>query len=164
MKRVINIGNRKQACKDLEPFRSKHYEACDIEFTNVSLTKINDLVGFRLFRKSGLFVRSSTLWEIMQPVGQGGKHHHHGLQPNEIVDALASLIDSILIYKSHSNRYAVLVSGKANHPVLMVVIELHASLENNRNADINKLVTIYPKDNLNKLGSSLLEKEVLYKK
>ena len=163
MKRVINIGNKKQAYIALEQFRNKHYESIDIEFTNVHLTRLNELVGYKLFRKNSLYVRSSTLWEIMQPVGKGGKHHYHGLEPCEIVNALSSLFDTVLIYQSYSNRYAALVLGE-KYPVLMVVIELNAGLENNRGADINKQVTIYPKENLYKFRKHLNEKDILYKK
>ena len=91
MKRVINIGNKKQACKDLEQFKNKHYDAVDLRINNIHLIKINDYVGYKLFYKNSLFVRSSTLWEIMQPFGSGGKHHYHGLEPEEIIDALSSL-------------------------------------------------------------------------
>ncbi len=94
MKRIIIIDNKKQAIKDLEQFKNKHYEAIDIEFANVHLLKLNDLINYKLFYKNSLFVRSSTLWEIMQPVGKGGKHHRR-LEPKEIVDALFSLKDSI---------------------------------------------------------------------
>lgn len=70
MKRIINIGNKKQASKQLNQFKNKQYESVEIEFTNVHLTSINELVGFKLFNKTSLFARSSMLWEIMQPVGK----------------------------------------------------------------------------------------------
>ena len=164
MNRVINVGNKKQARKELEQFKSKHYDAIDLRLENVHLLSLNELVGHQLFRKSSLFVRSSTLWEIMQPVGKVGKHHYHGLDAEEIIEVLSSLYKSVLIYKSYSNRYAVFVSGKKKKRVLVVVIELNAGLENDRNADINKLVTIYPKENYDEFIKHLDKKEVIYKK
>ena len=162
MKRVINIGNKKQACEQLKQYKEKHYESVDVEFTNVHLLKINDLVGFKLFSKNSLYVRSSTLWEVMQPVGMSGKHHYHGLEPETIVDALSSLINSFFIYESYSDRYAVLVYGNEDFPNIMVIIELNAGLSNDRNANVNKLVTIYPKSDLEKLVSHIDEKNILY--
>ena len=164
MKRIINIGNKKQAYKQLNQFQSKQYESVEIEFTNVHLTRINKLVGFRLFNKTSLYARSSMLWEIMQPVGKVGRHHYHGLEPTDIVDALSLLQDPLIVYESYMERYAVIVFGNDKYTHLMIIIELNAGLENDRNANINKLVTIYPKDELGKTIKNLDKSKILYKK
>lgn len=164
MKRIINIGNKKQAYKQLNQFQSKQYESVEIEFTNVHLTRINELVGFRLFNKTSLYARSSMLWEIMQPVGKVGRHHYHGLEPTDIVDALSLLQDPLIVYESYMERYAVIVFGNDKYTHLMIIIELNAGLENDRNANINKLVTIYPKDELDKTIKNLDKSKILYKK
>ena len=148
MKREINIGNKKQACERLEQYKNKHYESVDIEFTNVHLTKLNKLIGYSFFKKNSLYVRSSTLWEVMQPVGQSGKHHYHGLEPSEIVNALSSLEKTFLIYETYPKRYAVMVFGSERYQHISVVIEINAGLSNDRNANINKLVTIFPKSHI----------------
>lgn len=162
MKRVINIGNKKQACEQLKQFKNKHYESVEIEFTNVHLLKLNELVGFKLFTKNSLYVHSSTLWDVMQPVGNVYKHHSHGLEPQLIIDVLSSLKESILIFESYFDRYAVLVFGNETYPIIMLVIELNAGLTNNRNAKVNKLVTIYPKSNLKKLLAHIDKKKILF--
>ena len=164
MKRVINIGNKKQACKDLEQFKNKHYDAIDIEFTNVHLLKLNELIGYKFFKKNSLFVRSSTLWEVMQPVGKKGKHHYHGLEPQEIVNSLEILVNSFLIYETYSNRYTFIVSCDEKYQNIAIVIELNAGLSDNRNANINKMVTIFPKDNLDKKIIHISEDKIIYKK
>lgn len=164
MKRVINIGNKKQACEQLKQFKNKHYESVDIEFTNVHLLKLNRLIGYKFFNKNSLYVRSSTLWEVMQPVGQSGKHHYHGLKPEEIISALESLLNTFFIYETYPNRYAVLVSGISEYQHMSVVIELNAGLSNNRNANINKLVTIFPKSNLDKKIAHIDTEKIVYKK
>ena len=164
MRCIINIGNRKQACRELEQFKSKHYEAVEIEFTNVHLLKLNRKIGFRFFSKNSLYVSSSTLWEAMQPIGKKGKHHYHGLEPYEIVDALASLVEAFLIYETYPNRYAVLVSNISKYQNIAVVIELHAGLRNDRNACVNKLVTLFPKDNLEKKVVHIAKERIVYKK
>lgn len=164
MKRIINIGNKKQAIKDLEQFKNKRYESIEIEFTNVHLLKLNKVLEYKLFSKDSLYVHSSTLWDIMQPVGSTYKHHSHGLEPELIVDILSSLIDTFLIYESYSNRYVVLAHGDNDNPNIIIVIELNAGLNANRNANINKLVTLYPKSNLNKLLEHLDKEKIRYKK
>ena len=164
MKCIINIGNKKEAIRDLEQFKNKHYDSLDIEFTNVHLLRLNDLVGFKLFRKNNLFVHSSTLWDAMQPVGSIHKHHSHGLKPETIFDVLSTLKSATLIYKSYSNRFAVVVCGIIEWIDIMVIIELNSGLINDRYAKINKLVTIYPKDNIVKLINQIDEKDILYKK
>ena len=164
MKRIINIGNKKHAHKELKQFQNKHYDAIDIEFTNVHLLQLNKLIGYKFFSKNSLFVHSSTLWEIMQPIGKVGKHHYHGLKPEEIVNALSSLADTFLIYETYPKRYAVMVYDNGMHHHITVVIELNAGLSNDRNANINKLVTIFPKSNIEKKLKYLSNDKILYKK
>lgn len=163
-KKIINIGNKKQACKDLEQFKNKRYESLEIEFTNVHLLKLNKVLGLKLFSKDGLYVHSSTLWDIMQPIGSTYKHHSHGLEPELIVDTLSSLIKTFFIYESYSNRYVILVHGNKDNPNIITVIELNAGLKGNRHANVNKLVTIYPKSNLSKLLEHLDNEKIRYKK
>ena len=86
----------------------------------------------------------------MQPIGGKGRHNYHGLEPDEIIDALSILLNPCLIYETHSGRCGIVVLGKPKYKNIMVVVELNASLTNNRDANINKLVTIYPKDNMEK--------------
>jgi len=164
MRRTINIGNKKQACKDLERFKNKRYESLEIEFTNVHLLKLNKVLGFKLFSKDNLYVHSSTLWDIMQPVGSTYKHHSHGLEPELIVESIRSLPNAFFIFESYSNRYTVLVLSSDKYPCIAVVIELNAGLKNNRNANINKIVTIFPKDNLQKKILHIPKDKIIYKK
>ena len=164
MKKIINIGNKKQACKDLEKFKNKRYESLEIEFTNVHLLKLNKVLGFKLFSKDSLYVHSSTLWDIMQPIGSIYKNHSHGLEPELIVESIRSLSNTFFVYESYSNRYTILVLSSEKYQSIAVVIELNASLKNNRNANINKLVTIFPKDNLQKKIPHIPKEKIVYKK
>ena len=164
MKRIINIDKKKKACKDLEQFKNKRYESLEIEFTNVHLLKLNQVLGFRAFSKDSLYVHSSTLWDIMQPIGSTYKHHSHGLYPEFVVETLSSLKETFFVYESYSNRYVVLVHGNKEYPNIITVIELNAGLKDNRNANINKLVTMYPKSNLSKLLEHLEKEKIRYKK
>lgn len=61
-------------------------------------------------------------------------------------------------------RYYEIVFGNNNYSHIMVIIELNAGLENDRNANVNKLVTIYPKNNFEKAIRNIEKNKILYKK
>ena len=44
----------------------------------------------------------------------------------------------------------------------MIIIELKAGLSNNRDANVNKLVTMYPKSDLEKLVSHIDKSKILF--
>ena len=100
----------------------------------------------------------------MQPIGDKGRHNYHGLESNEIVDALSLVSEPILIYETYSNRYGIVVNGEPKYKHIMIVVELNASLSNNRDANVNKIVTIYPKDNLEKSIKNIDKRKILYQK
>ena len=155
MNKRINIGDKEKALSDIHEFSLKHYKPTDIEFFNVHLKELNDTCNKKIFDKNNLYVRSSTLWELMQPEGNKGKHNFHGLTGNDIFNVLKSLLQPFAVYYSRDSRIVISTNEENNrHEKIQIVIELHASLENNRDANINKIVSIYPKKNiLNKLNS-----------
>ena len=165
MQKTINIKKCDEAIETLKQFKEKRYEAINVRLSNTNLKKINPLVKSNLFYKNDLFVSSDTLWEIMQPVGGYGSHHHHGLTPKEIVDVLNSLTTPYCIYKTENNRYAIvsLIIGESGEP-LMIIIEVGASLVEDPNANINKFVTMYPRSNLNKVIAHMDSSNILYRK
>lgn len=164
MKRVINVGNKKQTYEDLARFKNKHYESIEIEFTNIHLLEVNKSINSKLFTKNALYVHSSILWDIMQPIGSTFKHHSHGLDPKLIIDTLSLLSKTFFVYESYSNRYTFLVDSTSEYESIAIVIELNAGLKNDRNANINKLVTIFPKDNLQKKISHIPKEKIIFKK
>ena len=164
MIRIINIGDKKKAYNDIQQFKNKNYDSVDVEFNNVHMTSINKLVGFKLFSKTSLYARSSTLWEAMQPVGKAGRHHYHGFESHEIIDALGLVLEPELIYESYLGRYVIIVYMEQKEQYIMIIIEKNAGLENDRNANVNKLVTIYPKGNFNKIIKNLPKDKILYNK
>ena len=143
----------------------KQRYAVDIRFNNVHLIRINTLLGFNLFKKNDLFANSEKLWEIMQPVGNTDEYNSHGLTPKEIIDVLNSLSDPYCVYNAKYGRYGIvsLIIGECGEP-LIVIIEVGAGTIENKDANINKLVTMYPKDNINDLLSKMNSKDVLYYK
>ena len=101
----------------------------------------------------------------MQPIGNAWSHNYHELMPEDIFNALNNLLDPQCVIKVKNEIYAVIPAyiSSFNEP-LMVIIELNSGLIINKNANVNKIVTIYPKSNLSDYLEKLDEKEILYKK
>ncbi len=162
MNKTINIQSKK-AKSVLKQFKNKRYSSIDIQFENVHLKQLNKLLSSEVFFKNDLFVNSTTLFELMQPVGQSGNHNYHGLLPEDILECLKNLIEPEYIIESKNNRFIIvpMFCSSYNLP-LMVIIEIGAGLSNNKNANINKLVTIYPKSELGKYIKSIEANRILY--
>ena len=163
MHKVINIKVPEHAIEALEYYKSKKTRLMDIRLSNTELKTINKLTGINLFSKNDLFVGSDTLYEIMQPVGGKDRHNYHGLTPKELVEVFNNLINPYCVFFTDLGRLGIIstIISESGHP-LMVVIEIGAGLISNSDANINKMLTMYPKDKLNKyLGSSKVKK-VLY--
>ena len=145
----INLGNKKEALSALSKFKNKDYSPTDIELFNVHMKKLNSVLGFTLFYKNSLYLTSKLLWEAMQPVGNSGTHNYHGLEVEEIYNSLISISKATKVYKTHDDRYLIVtdVVAKCGDPII-AVIKVGSSLADIRDANINKLVTIYPKRNL----------------
>jgi len=149
MIRKINLGNKKEAIKAFKTFKTNDYVPFDIELINSHLKSINNTLGVNVFRKSSLFITSKTLWECMQPLGAKGKHNFHGLSPEEIYDSLHDLQNARCIVSVYGTRFVVVtgVIASCGDPIIAIV-ETGSPLTLNRNANINKVVTLYPKKNL----------------
>ena len=164
MNKIINIKSNKDI-KEIREFKNKNFSPIDVKFTNVHLKELNKIINFELFTKNDLYINSKSLWELMQPIGNAGSHNYHELMPEDIFNALNNLLDPQCVIKVKNERYAVIPAyiSSFNEP-LMVIIELNSGLIINKNANVNKIVTIYPKSNLSDYLEKLDEKEILYKK
>lgn len=148
MKIVINIKSKK-AVKEIQRFRDSEYLSTDIKFTNLHLKRLNELVRKKIFAKNDSYINAKTLFELMQDIGNRGSHNYHGLKPSDIIEALVNLEDPMFIYKDRGHRYVVAPTfiSSFSEP-LVVIIETGASLIGNKTANVNKIITIYPKTNL----------------
>ncbi|MCQ2795259.1 MAG: hypothetical protein MJ214_03540 [Bacilli bacterium] len=147
--KIINIKNKNEALEILERFKQREQSGVEIKLINVHLCDINDLVGEKIFSKNDLYVTGETLYDVMQPLGGKGHHHFHGITIYEFLDALNFANKPIGIYTTYRSRYviATLAVNSTNENIVLV-IEKGAGLKNNRDANINKLISIYPKHNL----------------
>ena len=165
MIRKINLGNKKEAIKAFDTFKTNDYVPFDIELVNSHLKNINDSLNVNAFRKSSLFITSKTLWECMQPLGAKGKHNFHGLSPEEIYDSLRDLQNSKCIASVYESRFVIVTNiiASCGDPIIAIV-ETGSSLTLNRNANINKLVTLYPKKNLDNYLKKISKNKMTIKK
>ena len=166
MIKAINIKNRNDAEQELIRLQKKKYPALDIRFENTHLLDLNTLIQKSIFMKNDLFANAEMLWEIMQPVGTKGSHNSHGLTPKEILDVLNSLTDPYYIYKSETpNRYVIvsLIIRESGDP-LIIVIEVGSGIIDKIDANINKMITMYPKAKINNIVLNLSKSDILYKK
>ena len=162
MNKIINIKNKK-AVDEIRRFKEKKFSMIDVKFENVHLREINKLLSFVLFEKNDLYVNSTTLWELMQPMGKTGSHNYHNLTPEDIHKALNLIVEPFCVFRVKNDRYAIIpVYISSFSEPLMVVIEKEAELINNKNANINKIVTIYPKSKIDNFLSGIDSKDILY--
>ena len=163
MARTINIANREKAIENLKEYKNKKYVLSDVRFENVHLKEVNKLLGYDIFSKNDLFINTISLWELMQPLGEKGGHNYHDLSPEDIVDALSSITEPYCILKTEISQYAIL-STTISHfgEPLMVIIEVGAGLDKNINANINKLVTMFPKGDIERTIKNMNVRNLLY--
>lgn len=164
MNKVINIKTNK-AIKEIREFKIKKYNPVDVKFENVHLRKLNKLTSIDLFNKNDLYINSVTLWELMQPIGNAGAHNYHELSEEDIFNAINNLENPQFIFKVKNERLSIIpVCISSFDEPLMVVVEIGSGLINNKHANINKIVTMYPKSNLEEYLEKMDQSDILYKK
>lgn len=144
MFKTINIATNK-AIDDLYHLKSKLYDY-DVKIINVHLKELNEIIGLNMFTKNDLYVEAGTLWDSMQPNGGNRKHHFHDLTPEDIVEALRNITRPYCVLRNNKGRIEILSSINSHLGVpVIVAIELNSKLGNDYEANINKMVTIFPK-------------------
>ena len=162
MIKIINIKSD-DALEQLTQFKNKKYVMCDVRLENVHLTRISELIGHPLFLKNDLFANSNTLWSLMQDDKENDSHNHHGLTPEDILDALNNIRDPYCVFISKYERIAIVLSCLSHYgEPLMAIIEVGADLIQEKNANINKLVTMYPKRDADVFIDTIDPKRLLY--
>ena len=162
---IINVGNYESAVNLLNQIKKREHIPFDIRITNTHFVNLNKLVGKTLFKKDSLYINSKTLWEIMQTNIGYGSHNYHGLSPEDVIIALRNITRPSIVFSTKNNRIAIITikNSHFNQPI-MIVIEIGASLRGNVNANVYKIVTMYPKSNSDKYLSKLSKECLLYKK
>ena len=165
MIKTINIKS-KSALEELTQFKEKKYTMCDVRLENVHLTRISELIGHPLFVKNDLFVNSDSLWSLMnedEEKTDNETHTHHPLTPVDILDALNNIQDPYCVFKTKNGRISIVVSCLSHYgEPLMAIIEIGVGLIDDMNANINKLITMYPYSRINKVIDKLKSNELLY--
>ena len=149
--KVINLGTPLRAVEIIDVLGKKRLANADVRFQNVRLKRINELADRNIFLKNDLFMDATGLWDLMQADdgALGRRHHHHGLSPESIVKALSSLQNPELVAFEYNTYRHIVVTLSVDGRAMLAVIETNAPLRGNRDARINKLVTLYEKDGYN---------------
>ena len=118
----------------------------DVRLVNTNLRVINKNIKTDIFDKNDLFVLSDTLYAIMSSLDEKVEQHHpHGISPESLLDGLCNLQRSKEVASSYDGRYEIISTTLFDKKV-KAIIEKNAPLLENRDAKINKLVTLYPTD------------------
>ncbi len=160
---IIDVNTKSKKAKDeLTKFKEKEYE-CDVRFKNIHMKRVNALIKSDLFAKNDLFVTGKTLYDLMQPQGEQDSHNYHGLTPLDILDALNNIISPYCIFKTKYGRISIILSCLSHFgEPLMMIIEIGAGTIEDQDANINKIVTMYPKSDVEKIVGKLEPNELLY--
>ena len=164
MNRIINIQNKKEAIESLNDYKNKKYVLTDVKFENVHLLKLNAYTRKDIFSKNDLFINTISLWELMQPLGEKGGHNYRDLSPEDIVDALSSITEPYCILKTEISQYAILSTTLSHFgEPLMIIIEVGSGNVIDKEANINKLVTMFPKRDVDKSLEHKNPKDILFR-
>lgn len=149
--KVINLGTPLRAVEIIDVLGKKRLANADVRFQNVRLKRINELADRHIFLKNDLFMDATGLWDLMQADdgALGRRHHYHGLSPESIVKALSSLQNPELVAFEYNTYRHIVVTLSVDGRAMLAVIETNAPLRGDRDARINKLVTLYEKDGCN---------------
>lgn len=142
----INLGNEKSALEILNSLKIKRSNTIDIRIRNSYITQLNKVIGRKVFKNDSLYISSDTLWEIMQPLGRRGSHNYHNLTPQEVYNALRSIKDSDDVSISYDGRYVIVTLAETSDGAsIVVIVSPNSQLKDDYEANIIKIVTIYPR-------------------
>ncbi len=163
--KIINLGNQFSAKETIKDFKNNKYAPFDVEITNSHVSNLNKLVGRKIVRSNKLFINSYTLWEIMQNDSKQENHHHHGLTESDVFEAMYAIRNPKLLYVAKSKRYAIITTKPSHFGIpLLIVLEFGVGTKEHINAKANKIITIYPKDNIDKIIQKMNRNDILYRK
>ena len=164
--KLINIGYYQEAIERLEQIKKKNYGNSDIKVTNLHLRKLNSLLKRNVFFKNDAFISAETLYDIMCEESGRNKHNYHSLSTEDVYKGLRYLSEPICIVSDGPDRYSMISSflSSFNIPIL-VVVDIKASLVADREAEINKIVTMFPRDDVEDyIVKHIASNTLLYKK
>ena len=145
MVKAINVGNEKSAIESLTLLKENKYEDLEIRLHNTHITDLNKVLGKNVFKNGAVYASGIMFWEIMQPLGEKGKHHYHNLTPENVYKALSTMRYSENVSLSYDNRYVIITLATIEDGISIAVIvtpEGHTKKLIRRN--VVRIITIYP--------------------
>lgn len=147
MIKSINLAEREESIKAINIIKDEKRNPRFIRVLNTHIKELNRVIGRNVFKKDAVYINSETLWEIMQPVGGEGIHHHHGLTPEDVYNSLSRLRYSKQVMPSYDNRVVAVTDVIVNDYLrLFVVISPKTSVVTENLLSIVSVVTIFPSD------------------
>jgi len=147
MNKYINIANKNESLYTLNYFRDNRCSPFFVRISNLHIKDLNKVLGRNVFKKDAVYINSETLWDIMQPIGGKGSHHHHGLTPEDVYNSLSRLRYSKQVKLSYDNRVVAITDVIVNDYLrLFVVVSPNTSAVTENLISIISVVTIYPSD------------------
>ena len=145
MIKTINLGEANESIESLRILKEKKQNSRYIRIINSNIKELNKVIGRKVFKKDALYIHTLTLWEIMQPVGRQGKHHYHGLTPEDVYNALSRLQYSKEVHPSYEDRFIVITDIVVKDDVrLVVIVTPNETLVKEGIDNVVVIITIYP--------------------
>ena len=163
MRKIINIANTKASIAYLSSVKNNRFVPFAIRIINSHIVDLNKRIGKNLFNKDALYINSETLWEIMQPQGNKKSHNIHGLTELDIYESIKEISEPYCVIRGKMNRYTIITSTICHfNKQLFLILEVDAGLIQNFSAKIIKIVTIYPKSQLDAYIARQSKEDILY--
>ena len=144
---IINIGDKESSLELLKIFKENKYVPFYVRVTNSNIMELNNILGRKVFKKDAVYISSQTLYEIMQDDQRQGSHHHHGLTPEQVYNALSRLQYSKEVVVTFDDRYVVITDVFVTDEVkLIVIVSSDTTVVVQDLKNIISIITIYPSD------------------
>ena len=165
MNQKINLAQKAKTIALLNKVKGMKNSTFDIKISNSHIIELNKKIGKKIFKKEALYVSSTTICDLMEPVGGKNRHNYHGLTAEDIYLSLASIKDPQYVFFVKGKRYAIIsVELSSFEYPMMMVVETDSGIVNDKDANINKIITMYPKSYIDDYIAKLDKRELLYKK
>ena len=145
MKVIINIANKETAIKVIKKIKETRYVPFDIRIKNTHIKVVNNIIHETIIRNDSVYINSTTLWDIMQPIGGVGDHHYHGLSPEDVYFALYNLKSPVDVMRSYDGRLMIVVDANPlNNTNYAIIVEPRGNLKYQIELIVTRIITIYP--------------------
>ena len=161
----INLAEKAKTLALLNKVKSMKNSTFDIKISNSHIIELNKKIEKKIFKKESLYISSTTICDLMKPIGGKNQHNYHGLTAEDIYLSLISIKDPQYVFFVKDKRYAIIsVKLSSFYYPMMMVIETNSGAVSGKDTSINKIITMYPKSYIDEYIEKLDKRKLLYKK